>query len=64
MKDASMTPKAKSILINCSIVAALIYQYWKGTPFFIIAITGILLLVVANLMMMFAARKRSNTTAK
>jgi len=60
MKNAPMTPKAKAILINCSIVAALIYQYWKGTPFFIIAITGVLLLVVANLMMMFAAKKRSN----
>lgn len=60
MKNASMTPKAKANLINCSIVAALVYQYWKGTPFIIIAVTGVLLVVVANLMMMFAAKKRSN----
>ncbi|MBN9615201.1 MAG: hypothetical protein BGO25_09925 [Acidobacteriales bacterium 59-55] len=59
-----MKPKAKAILINSSIVAALIYQYWKGTPFSIIVITGILLLVVANLSMMFAAKKRSAPPAK
>ena len=64
MKNAPMTPKAKAILINCSIIAALIYQYWKGTPFFIIAITGVLLLVFANLMMMFAAKKHSKAKAQ
>jgi hypothetical protein len=59
-----MAPKNKAILINCSVIAALIYQYWKGTPLFILLITGIFFLVFANLLMVFAAKKRSDTAAK
>jgi len=56
-----MTPKRKSILINCSIIAALVYRYWTGTPIFILVITGIFLLVLANVLMMFAAKNRATT---
>jgi hypothetical protein len=59
-----MTHRNKAILINCSVVAALIYQYWRGTPLFILAISGIFILVFANLLMMFAAKKRPDTIAK
>jgi hypothetical protein len=57
-----MSLKTKAILINCSVIVALVYKYWTGTPFFIIAITGIFLLVLANLLMIFAAKKRTDAT--
>ena len=60
--SARMTPRTKVIVINCSMITALIYKYWTGTPFFIIAIAAIFLLVLANLLMMFAAKKRTSTT--
>ena len=60
--SAPMKPGTKAIIINSSMIAALIYKYWTGTPFFIIAIAAIFLFVFANLLMMFAAKKRISTT--
>ena len=57
--EKSMTSKTKAILINCSIVAALIYRYWTGSPLFILITVGIFFLVFANLLMMFAAKQQS-----
>ncbi len=54
-----MTPRLKGILINSSILAALLFEYWTGKPLVAVIIAGILLFVVANLAMMFAARKRN-----
>ena len=60
--SAAMPTRTKALLINCSVIVGLIYKYWTGTPLFIIAITGIFLLVLANLLMMFATKKRTNPT--
>ncbi len=57
-----MNPRTRTILVNCSVVVALLYQYWKGTPLFILVITGIFLLVLVNLLAMFAAKKRTTST--
>lgn len=62
--SAPMTRRNKAILVNCSVIAALIYQYWRSTPLFILAISGIFILVFANLLMTFAAKKRPDTIAK
>jgi hypothetical protein len=62
--SAPMTRRNKTILVNCSAIAALIYQHWKGIPLFIFAISGIFILVFANLLMMFAAKRRPDTIAK
>jgi hypothetical protein len=52
-----LNPRVKAILVNCSVVAALLYQYWKGTQLFIVLIVGIFALVLVNLLMMFVAKK-------
>lgn len=57
-----MNPRTRTILVNCSVVVALLYQYWKGTPLFILVITGIFLLVLVNLLAMFTAKKRTTST--
>jgi hypothetical protein len=57
-----MPVRQKAILINASIVVALIYQFWRGTPLFIMVISGILVLVAANLMMMFAAKSKRDVS--
>ena len=54
-------PKNKTILINVSIVAALIYMHYTGSPALIVVGAGIFLLVMANLLMMFVARKHSKS---
>jgi hypothetical protein len=55
-----MPPRSKAILINCSILVGLIFEYWTGKPLLAIVIAGTLLLVVANLAMMLAARRRAS----
>lgn len=57
-----MTPRNKAILTNSSILAALLFEFWTGKPLLAVVIAGILLFVVANLVMLFAARKQSART--
>ncbi|HTD97225.1 MAG TPA: hypothetical protein VK627_09850 [Edaphobacter sp.] len=52
--------KIKATLINCGIAAALIYRYWTGTPLLLIAIIGIFLFVIANVLMVVAAKQQTN----
>jgi hypothetical protein len=54
-----MTPRFKAVVINASILAGLLFEYWTGKPLVAILIAGILLFVVANITMMFAARRRN-----
>lgn len=62
--SAPMTYRKRAILINGSLVAAFIYQYWKGTPLFVLAVSGIFVLVFANLLLMFFVKKCPDTIAK
>ena len=50
----------KAVLINCGIAAALIYRYWTGTPLLIIVIVGAVLFPFANVLMVIAARQKTN----
>jgi hypothetical protein len=54
-----MTPRFKAVVINASILDGLLFEYWTGKPLVAILIAGILLFVVANITMMFAARRRN-----
>jgi hypothetical protein len=54
----TMSLRTKAVLINSSIMLGLLFEYWTGKPLVAVVIAGILLFVVANLVMMFAARKR------
>jgi hypothetical protein len=57
-----MTLRSKAILINSSILVALLFEYWAGKPVVAVVLAGMLLLVVANLVMLFVARKQSART--
>jgi len=46
-----MATKQKAILINVCIVGTLIWWYYRGAPLLAIAITAILLLTLANVLM-------------
>jgi uncharacterized membrane protein len=50
--------RIKATLINCGIAAALIYRYWTGTPLLIIAILALVLFVLANVLMIIAAKQQ------
>jgi len=49
--------RSKAVVMNAAIVAGLFVQYWRGYPLFILLVSGIFILVLANLLMMFAAKK-------
>jgi hypothetical protein len=55
----TMSLRAKAILMNASIVTGLVLEYFKHQPLLSIAVAGVLLLVVANLALMFVARKQA-----
>ncbi len=57
-----MNDRTKAIMVNCSIVIALLYLHWQGTPLFFLAISGILVFVPLNLWLIFAAKKRPTST--
>ena len=49
--------RIKAILINCGIAGALIYRYWTGTQLLTIVITGVIVFVLANVLMILAAEQ-------
>jgi hypothetical protein len=57
-----MPTRTRTILINASIVVGLAFEYWKGKPIIAIAISGILLFAVANLVIAISARRRNATS--
>jgi hypothetical protein len=57
-----MDVRTKTILMNVAVLTALAYQYWKGTPLLIIVLTGIFMLILVNLLMIFAAKKKDAKT--
>jgi len=48
----------KAMLINFGILAGLALEFYRGSPPKIIALTGMLLLLFANLVMYVSAKKR------
>ncbi len=57
-----MNARFKAVFVNGSVIAGLLLQYWRGSPLLIIVCTGIFLLVFANLLMLFAARRSHRKT--
>jgi uncharacterized membrane protein len=49
--------RIKAVLINIGIAAALIYRYWTGTRLLTIVITGLIVFVFANVLMVLAAEQ-------
>jgi hypothetical protein len=56
-----MSFRTRTILVNASIAVGLAFEYWKGKRIIAIAISGILLFAVANMVIVISARKQSTT---
>jgi hypothetical protein len=52
-----MKPITKVILVNCSIVVALLLQLWWGRPLYVVGLAGLFSFTLLNLIM-FAVSKR------
>jgi glucose uptake protein GlcU len=59
-----MTARRKAILVNAGILGGLAYQYWQGTSAFLLLVTGIFVVVVANLTMMIAAKNKQDRASR
>ncbi|WP_263383827.1 hypothetical protein [Granulicella arctica] len=61
MQTEPMTMHTKAVLMNLAILTGLIIQYLRGKPLLIVALSGVFILVIANLIMMAVAKKQSTT---
>jgi hypothetical protein len=53
----------KAAVINLGVITGLAIQYWKGTRLPVLIVSGILLLVVANLtIVILTARKKQDAS--
>lgn len=52
-----MNLRTKAILINASMVATLLFEYRKGSRLLSLAIAGVLVFAVVNIMMFISAKK-------
>jgi hypothetical protein len=57
--EKPMSVRSKAILMNAAIMTGLILQHRRGAPLFVVAASGIFIFVIANLLMIFAAKKRT-----
>jgi hypothetical protein len=55
----TMSTRAKAILLNASIVTGLLLEYAQHKPLAGVLVAGILLLAIANLALLFLARKQA-----
>jgi hypothetical protein len=61
MQSEPMSLRTKALLMNMAIVTGLVAQCFRGKPLTIVALSGVFILVIANLVMMAIARKQSTT---
>lgn len=61
MQSEPMTMHTKAVLMNLAILTGLIVQCIRGKPIVTVALSGIFILVIANLVMMLIAKKQSTT---
>ena len=59
MQSEPMTIRTKALLMNLAILTGLIVQYLRGKPFVIVALSGVFILVIANLIITTIARKQT-----
>jgi hypothetical protein len=56
-----MSVRTRAILINVSIAVGLAFEYLKGKRIIAIAISGIMLFAIANMVIVISARRKSAT---
>jgi CBS-domain-containing membrane protein len=54
-----MSPPNKAVLVNVCIIGTLIWSYYSGYPLLAIAISAVVLLTLANVLIYIKSRKRS-----
>ena len=59
MQTEAMTMHTKAILMNLAILTGLVVQCLRGKPIVTVALSGVFILVIANLIMMAVARRQS-----
>jgi hypothetical protein len=52
-----MIPRAKLILMNCAVAAALIYKWRTGVPLVILLVVGVFMFTLVNLVILFMAKR-------
>ena len=53
----SMNLMNQALLVNLAIFAALVYEYFRGAPILAIAVTGIALVLMVNVIFFVRARR-------
>jgi ABC-type multidrug transport system permease subunit len=48
------------VLVNASILAGLVFGYFRGAPIFAIVVSGVVLLLLANVIFFIRVRKAKN----
>ena len=56
-----MNVRTKLILMNCAVVVALIYRWWKGAPLVVLAITALIMFSLVNVLIVFTQKKSART---
>jgi uncharacterized membrane protein len=56
-----MNSKAKLILMNCAVTAALLYRWWKGAPIVVLVITAVIMFTLVNVLMILSQKKFNST---
>ncbi len=55
-----MTLRTRAILMNAAIVTGLIIQCFRGARPIVVAASGVFILVIANSIMIFAAKRKAS----
>ncbi len=58
----SLNPRTKTILVNCAVAVALLYERWKGAPLVVVLTVGVFMFSLVDVVMMLAARKTASST--
>jgi hypothetical protein len=52
-----MNPKFKQVLLNCAVLAALIYRWLTGTPPMVLLVAAIIMFTIVNGLLWLTQRK-------
>jgi hypothetical protein len=58
--SGAMQPRAKMVLFNLAVAAALVYQWKMGIPTKTLIISAVIIFPLVNVMLIFAAKKSSS----
>lgn len=56
-----MNARAKMILMNCAVAAALLYRWRQGAPLVILIVTAVIMFTLVNGLMWLSQRKFNQT---